>query len=123
MSNMDLVGYNDLQARSAYQPVMEKQGSRWIAYIGHHGGSAVNPLNGEMETNGTIILDVADPKKPKYLFHTPGEMEGGHQEAEVLNPEAPKWCTYARGANCPTATRTNSICFATLGTWPTKCGT
>ena len=34
--NMDLVGYNDLQARSAYQPVIQKQGDRWIAYIGHH---------------------------------------------------------------------------------------
>src|SRR5262249_20253926 len=31
-SNMDLVGYSDLQARSAYQPVIQKQGSRWIAY-------------------------------------------------------------------------------------------
>ena len=39
-SNMDLVGYNDLQARSAYQPLVQKQGDRWIAYIGHHGGEA-----------------------------------------------------------------------------------
>src|ERR1700687_4616646 len=38
-SNMDLVGYNDLQARSAYQPVIQKQGARWIAYIGHPGGA------------------------------------------------------------------------------------
>ena len=29
--NMRLVGYNDLQARTAYQPVVHKQGSRWIA--------------------------------------------------------------------------------------------
>ena len=28
-SNMDLVGYNDLQARSAYQPTIQKQGDRW----------------------------------------------------------------------------------------------
>ena len=32
-SNMDLVGYNDLQARSAYQPTIHKQGNRWIAYV------------------------------------------------------------------------------------------
>ena len=33
-SNMELVGYNDLQARSAYQPTIHKQGNRWIAYVG-----------------------------------------------------------------------------------------
>ena len=48
-SNMDLVGYNDLQARSAYQPVVQKQGERWIAYVGHHGGEALNPQTGKME--------------------------------------------------------------------------
>ena len=37
--NMRLVGYNDLQARSAYQPTIHKQGDRYIAYIGHHGGT------------------------------------------------------------------------------------
>ena len=38
VSNMKLAGYNDLQARSAYQPVIVEQKGRWIAYIGHHGG-------------------------------------------------------------------------------------
>ena len=33
-SNMKLVGYNDLQARSAYQPTIHHQGDRWIAYVG-----------------------------------------------------------------------------------------
>jgi hypothetical protein len=74
-SNMDLVGYNDLQARSAYQPVIQQQGNRWIAYIGHHGGEAPNPLTGKMEPNGTSIVDVTDPKHPKYLFHIPGEVK------------------------------------------------
>ena len=36
--DMALVGYDDLQARSAYQPTIHRQGNRWIAYIGHHGG-------------------------------------------------------------------------------------
>ena len=72
-SNMELVGYNDLQARSAYQPMIQKQGDRWIAYIGHHGGEAMNPLTGKMEANGTSIVDVTDPKHPKYLVHIPGE--------------------------------------------------
>jgi len=78
--NMRLVGYNDLQARSAYQPIIHKQGSRYIAYIGHHGGTQgvpkpVNPLNGQAEFNGTSVIDVTDPKQPKYLTHIPG-LEG-----------------------------------------------
>jgi hypothetical protein len=78
--NMRLVGYNDLQARSAYQPVIQRQGDRWIAYIGHHGGTQqvpkpMNSLTGQAEFNGTSIIDVTDPAKPKYLKHIPG-MEG-----------------------------------------------
>ncbi len=71
-SNMELVGYNDLQARSSYQPTLHKQGNRWYAYIGHHGGSQLNPLKGKEEDNGTSIVDVTDPKQPKYVAHIPG---------------------------------------------------
>jgi len=39
---MRLVGYSDLQARTAYQPTIQKQGKRWIAYIGHHGDKKLN---------------------------------------------------------------------------------
>ena len=84
-SNMRLVGCNDLQARSAYQPTIHHQGDRWIAYIGHHGGTdaipdPVNPLTGKAEPNGTSIVDVTDPANPKYLHHIPGQhgkYEGG----------------------------------------------
>jgi hypothetical protein len=70
--NMKLVGFNDLQARSAYQPIIHPQGGRWIAYIGHHGGQAFNPLTGVVEGNGTSIVDVTNPRRPKYLKHIPG---------------------------------------------------
>ena len=87
--NMRLVGYNDLQARSAYQPLIVKQGDRWIAYVGHHGGKHVNPMNGQTEDNGTSVIDVTDPKKPKYLTHIvgePGEGEsGGAQMVRVCD--------------------------------------
>jgi hypothetical protein len=84
-SNMKLVGYDDLQARSAYQPTIHHQGDRWIAYIGHHGGTdeipdPVNPMTGKAEPNGTSIVDVTDPTHPKYLRHLPGQegkYEGG----------------------------------------------
>ena len=74
--NMRLVGHNELQARSAYQPTIHRQGDRYIAYIGHHGGTEavgkpINPMNGQAEFNGTSILDVTDPAKPVYLFHLP----------------------------------------------------
>ena len=89
MHDMQLVGFSDLQARSAYQPVIHKQGDRWIAYIGHHGGSQLNPLTGKQESNGTSILDVTDPKRPRYLAHVPGESgpgeAGGAQMVRVCD--------------------------------------
>ena len=90
--NMMLAGYNDLQARSAYQPVVREQNGRWIAYIGHHGGTAkvakpINPLTGNAEFNGTSILDVTDVSAPRYLAHIPGEEglgeSGGAQMVRV----------------------------------------
>src|SRR5256714_2919898 len=83
-SNMRLVGMSDLQARSAYQPTIHKQGERYIAYIGHHGATPDVPkpmtkLNGQAEFNGTSILDVTDPANPKYLKHIPG-LEGTYEE-------------------------------------------
>jgi hypothetical protein len=82
-NNMRLVGYSDLQARSAYQPTIHHQGDRWIAYIGHHGGTPaipkpVNPLTGQEEFNGTSIVDVTDPAHPKYLAHVPGRGRGAN---------------------------------------------
>ena len=58
-SNMRLLGYSDLQGRSAYQPVIHKQGDRWIAYIGHHGGipgaeQPKNPLTGHFRRASTL---------------------------------------------------------------------
>ena len=70
--DMNLVGFNDLQARSAYQPIIHEQNGRSIAYVGHHGGEALNPLTGVIEKNGTSIVDVTDPSHPAYLHHIPG---------------------------------------------------
>ena len=93
--DMQLVGYNDLQARSAYQPTIKKQGDRYIAYIGHHGGEQMNPITGQMERNGTSIIDVTNPRQPRYLAHIIGEdgagEQGGAQMSRVcLGTELPR---------------------------------
>jgi hypothetical protein len=87
--NMRLVGHNDLQARSAYMPTIFKQGGRYIAYVGHHGGSKRlpkphNPLTRQDELNGTSILDVTDPRNPKYLAHIPGAVGDGEAGASQM---------------------------------------
>ncbi len=88
-SNMELVGSDALQARSAYQPLVHRQGDRWILYVGHHGGKTLNPLSGQGEDNGTSILDVTDPRNPRPLAHIPGEPgageSGGAQMARVCD--------------------------------------
>jgi hypothetical protein len=93
-SNMRLVGYNDLQGRSAYQPTIHHQGDRWISYIGHHGGTEANPkpnnsITGQPEFNGTSIVDVTDVTHPAYLAHIPGQEgtyeQGGAQMVRVCN--------------------------------------
>jgi hypothetical protein len=93
--NMSLLGHDDLQGRSAYQPVIHAQGGRWIAYVGHHGGKTLNRLTGREEDNGTSIVDVTDPRSPRYLAHIPGEPgqgeAGGAQMVRVCNgKELPK---------------------------------
>jgi hypothetical protein len=87
--NMALLAHQDLQGRSAYQPVVKENRGRWIAYVGHHGGKTLNSLTGREEDNGTSIIDVTDPRKPRYLAHIPGEPgqaeQGGAQMVRVCN--------------------------------------
>jgi hypothetical protein len=108
--DMTLVGSNDLQARSAYQPVIQKQGNRWIAYIGHHGGEMPNLLNGELEPNGTSIVDVTNVRQPKYIAHIPGAKDanannGGAQMVRVCS-----------GADLPKADKSRFYLLRTFGT-------
>ena len=126
-SNMQLVGHNDLQGRSAYQPEIKRQGSRWIAYVGHHGGSAINPITGKEEAHGTSIVDVTDPKNPKYLAHIPGQPVGAPMPnmpgmGESGGAQMARVCS---GAELPRATRAGSTCCARTATplvQAMKCG-
>jgi len=107
-SNMELVGYNDLQGRSAYQPVIHKQGNRFIAYIGHHGGTRLNPLTGQQESNGTSVVDVTNPRQPKYLTHIQGEKG----EGEAGGAQMVRVCD---GSELPHADKSKVYLLRTLG--------
>ena len=90
---MELVGFDDLQARSAYQPTVHHYTvggqDKWILFAGFHGGEALNPLTGEVEQNGTGLVDVTDPANPKFLAHIPGapggSEGGGAQMVRVVD--------------------------------------
>lgn len=84
--NMRLVGYSDLQNRSAYDvTVRQALDGRWIAYVGHHAGNELNPLAGATEANGVTILDVTDPKKPTILKHVPSDPETDSRMVRVCD--------------------------------------
>ncbi|TDJ28659.1 MAG: hypothetical protein E2O55_04605 [Gammaproteobacteria bacterium] len=85
--NMRLVGYHDLQARSAYQPVVHAYGERRILFVGQHAGEAMNPDTGVIEVNGMSILDVTDPSAPVLLRHVPptGDQASGTQHVQVCD--------------------------------------
>jgi hypothetical protein len=100
--NMTLVGHADLQARSSYQPLVKKQGDRYIAYVGHHDGTSMNPLTGQEETNGNSIVDVTDPANPVQLAHIPAV--SGSQMMQVCN-----------GDELPDADATKSYLLRTNG--------
>ena len=100
--DMQLVGTNDLQARSTYQPTLHKYPfNQYILFTGHHPlglqGEGLlpnaqplpsfNPLTGKNEENGTSLVDVTDPRHPKLLVHIPvsNGQGGGAQMVRVCD--------------------------------------
>lgn len=82
--DMRLVSSHPLQARSAYQVHPHRYpGGRYILFVGHHSGQMPNPQTGEVEENGTSIVDVTDTNNPVYLKHVPGV--AGAQMAAACN--------------------------------------
>jgi hypothetical protein len=106
--DMRLVGHEPLQGRSAYQPLVVKQGDRWTAYVGHHGGERMNALTGRAELNGTSIVDVTDPARPQYLHHIPGAAG----EAEAGGASMVRICD---GRDLPKGDRAKTYLLRTLG--------
>src|SRR3989441_4333610 len=59
--DMELVGHDDLQGRSAYQPTIHQQRGRFVAYVGHHGGRAPHPPTRPHADKGTSVVRGARP--------------------------------------------------------------
>src|SRR5512132_3301763 len=87
--DMTLLGSNDLQARSAYQPVIQKQGNRYIAYVGQHAGAmpTTAPIPGSRNTSRTS--PVVEKRKGR-----------GRR----------RWCVPAAVPTCRKRTRASSTC-------------
>ncbi len=88
--NVRLVGYNDLQGRTALVVTTKSDAANgsWV-YVGHHEAFAKrsrcsNPITGKMEWNGTSILDIADPAKPRLVWHIPNETNRNSRGVTVV---------------------------------------
>lgn len=79
-----LVGHHDLQGRQSLQVKTRADAANgsW-AYVGHSPNNRtdpeepiLNPITGRKEWNGTSILDITDPARPRLVWHIPNEMGG-----------------------------------------------
>ena len=88
--NVRLVGYNDLQGRTALVTTTKSDpaNGNWV-YIGHHDAfhdekPILNPLTGKMEFNGTSILDITNPANPRYVWHIPNPTHRNSRSTSVV---------------------------------------
>ena len=95
--NMIRLGHTDLQGRPSYQPnVIQYPDGRTILFVGMHSGnprpaggcpdnSLPNPLKAgsPCENNGTMIIDVTDPRNPVEKALIPAPTGGQAQMARM----------------------------------------
>ena len=44
----------------------------------------MNPITGELEINGTSLIDISDPSKPTTVWHIPGVSKANHRSVSVV---------------------------------------
>ena len=103
--NTELLGYDSLDGRSTYQPIVVHQGNRYIAYMAHHAGCAINRLNLANEVNGTSLLDVTDPSHPVYLAHIPNSPSDGATCTGSLDAAGNQMVHVCGGDTLPSSSR------------------
>ena len=88
--NVRLVGYHDLQGRESLvvTTLSDPANGSWV-YVGHHESywdakPKMNPITGKDEWNGTSILNVDDPSKPKLVWHIPNESNRNSRGVSVV---------------------------------------
>jgi hypothetical protein len=88
--NVRLVGHHDLQGRTALVVTTKSDAANgnWV-YVGHHesfrdGKPLLNPITGAMEFNGTSILEISDPSKPKLVWHIPNDTNRNSRGVSVV---------------------------------------
>lgn len=88
--NVRLVGFNDLQGRESLVVTTKSDPANgsWV-YVGHHESywddkPKLNPITGKLEWNGTSILDIGDPSKPKLVWHIPNEANRNSRGVTVV---------------------------------------
>ena len=88
--NVRLVGYNDLQGRTALVVTTKSDpvNGNWV-YVGHHDAfrdqkPLLNPISGKMEFNGTSILEITDPSKPRLVWHIPNDTNRNSRGVSVV---------------------------------------
>ena len=74
--------------RSSTTTKSDAANGNWV-YIGHHDSfrdekPLLNPITGKMEFNGTSILDITDPAKPRYVWHIPNQTNRNSRSTSVV---------------------------------------
>ncbi len=72
--NMRVVGFDDNQGRaSSDDGWIENQNGRYIVYVSDNGsgGPHLNLLTGQVEKDGTSLIDATDPTHPVLVSHIP----------------------------------------------------
>lgn len=88
--NMRLVGYHDLQGRESLQTFAKSDEANGdLVYVGHSNNywetdQHMNPITGQMEWNGTSLLDVSDPANPELVWHIPNDISANSRSVSVV---------------------------------------